>query len=146
MRARISRTWRNRLFIAAFITTVLYVSTSLLRFDPQPVPFLVAMAVILSLMWLVFDIADEEPAQWMPGVPAVADRVDEATADLRILSSHLQATEPSAAVRDRLVSLARTRDPGLGDSLRRELDTVRRLPPAEIDAILTRIEETRDRS
>ena len=141
-----TRTWRNRLFIAAFITATMYVSAVLLRFGPQPVPFLIAMAAVLSLMWLIFDIADEDPTEWLPALPAVSDRADEATSDLRILSSHRQATEPSAAVRERLVSLARARDPSLAETLRRELEPVRRMSPAEIDAILTRIEEARDRS
>lgn len=140
----ISRPWRNRLFIAAVISVVCYGFAVLLRFGPQPVPFLVAMAVILSLVWLVFDIFDEEPTEWLPALPRTSDRVDEATADLRILTSHQQASAPSEALRDRLVALARARDPDLASSLDSELAAVRRLSPTEIDRILTRIEEARD--
>ena len=142
----ISRPWRNRLFIAAFISTVCYLGAVLLRFGPQPVPFAVAMAVVLSLMWLVFDLLDEDPTEWSPALPAFGDRVDEATPDLRLLTSHQQASVPSEAVRDRLVTLARARDPDLATTLHHELATVRRLSPAEIDRILTRIEEARDPS
>ena len=49
---------------------------------------------------------------------------------------------PAAA----LVALARARDPDLGDALWLELAGTRRLAPADIDRILTRIEDVRDRS
>lgn len=139
----ISRPWRNRLFIGAFIGAVLYVFAVLLRFDPQPVPYAVALAVVLSLMWLVFDIVDEDPTEWEPARPAFSDRVHEATSDLRILSSHEQASVPSEALRVRLVALAQARSPALAEALRHELEPVRRMSPAEIDHILTRIEEAR---
>lgn len=139
----ISRPWRNRLFIGAFIGVVVYVFAVLLRFDPQPVPYAVAMAVVLSLVWLVFDIVDEGPTEWEPAVPTFGDRVDEATSDLRILSSHQQASVPSEALGVRLVALAQARDPALAEALRHELAPVRRMSPAEIDHILTRIEESR---
>ncbi len=144
MWTRLTRTWRHRLFIFAFITGVCYVLAVLLKLGPQPVPFGVAMAVVLSVMWLVLDITDEEPTEWVPALPRASDRVDEATPDLRILTSHQQASAPSEAVRDRLVALARARDPDLATALHHELATVRRLSPAEIDEILTRIEEARD--
>lgn len=140
----LSRPWRNRLVIAVFISTVCYVGAVLLRFGPQPVPFAVAMAVVLSLMWLVFDIFDEHPTEWSPALPAFVDRVDEATPDLRLLTSHQQASVPSAAVRERLITLARSRDPDLATTLHHELASLRRLSPAEIDRILRRIEEARD--
>ena len=141
---RFSRTWRNRLFLLVAITGVLYVFAVWLNFGPEPVPFVAATSMVLTLMWLVFDIFDEDPAEWVPVLGRTSDRVDEATADLRILSSHQQSTVPSEAVRDRLVALARGRDPDLATALHRELATVRRLSPAEIDQILTRIEEARD--
>lgn len=142
----ISRPWRNRLVLAASIAAAGYVYALLLDFGPRPIPYVVMVSVVLTLVWLVFDTVEAEPARWVPTLPSASDRVDEATADLRILTSHQQASAPSEAVRDRLVALARARDPGLADTLRRELDPVRRLSPAEIDRILTRIEEARDRS
>lgn len=138
--------WRNRLFLAAFVAALGYVYALLLDFGPRPVPYVVMAAVVLTLVWLVFDTAEAEPARWVPSLPSAGDRVDEVTSDLRILSSHRQASVPSEAVRDRLVALAQARDPVLADTLRKELDPVRRLSPAEIDRILTRIEEVRDPS
>ena len=115
-----------------------------LHFDPQPLPYLVMMTVVLASLWLVLDTVDAPPARWVPTLPPLADRVDEATSDLRILSSHVQASTPTPAVRDRLVALARTRGPDLAETLQHEIDPARRLSPAEIDRILTRIEEARD--
>ncbi|SEC68815.1 hypothetical protein SAMN04489844_2784 [Nocardioides exalbidus] len=145
MRGAISRPWRNRLVIAASIGVVGFLFARLLRFDPQPVPYAVAMTVVLSLVWLLVDVVDGEPTHWTPTLPTTGDRVDEATSDLRVLSSHQQATEPSDALSDRLVALARGRDPALADELRTELSGSRRITPAEIDRILTRIEESHDR-
>ena len=144
MWSRFTRTWRNRMVVFVLITAVGYIGAVLLKLGPQPVPFVVAMAVVLSVLWLVFDISDEDPTEWVPALPRTSDRVDEATSDLRILTSHQQASAPSEAVRDRLVALARARDPDLATTLHHELATVRRLSPAEIDEILTRIEEARD--
>ena len=64
-----------------------------------------------------------------------------AASDLRVLSSHVQSDQPSDAVAHRLVALARARDPDLGEAVRRELADTRRLSPADIDRILTRIED-----
>ncbi|WP_374455562.1 hypothetical protein [Nocardioides sp.] len=144
----LSRTWGNRVFLALAASVAVYLYTGWLDWDPQPVPFAVMMAVVLTLVWMVYDILDDEPAHWVPSLPPVGDRVDQATSDLRILSSHVQASVPTEAVRERLVALARGRDPDLADALRRELggphDPARRLSPAEIDRILTRIEDARD--
>lgn len=145
-RVTISRAWRSRLFLGACLGAVGYGFAVLLRFDPQPVAYVVMMAVVLTVTWLVLDTVDAPAAQWSPVLPPVQDRVDEATSDLRILSSHVQASTPSAALRDRLVALARVRDPDLAASLHRELDPTRRIAPADIDRILTRIEEARDRT
>ena len=146
MWAAFTRRWRNRLFIGVVISVASYFYAVLLKLGPQPVPFAVAVAVILSLVWLAFDLVDEEPVAWVPALPRTHDRVAEATSDLRILTSHQQASVPSEAVRDRLVALARPRDPELAETLSHELAAVRRLSPAEIDQILTRIEEARDRA
>lgn len=142
----ISRLWRNRLLVGTLLGAVGYPAAVLLRFGPQPVPYAVMVAIVLTLAWLVLDTLDAPPARWLPALPSVDDRVGEATADLRILSSHVQATSPSSAVRDRLVSLARSREPALADDLLHELSPERRLSPADIDRILTRIEDVHDRS
>ncbi|RYC07225.1 hypothetical protein [Nocardioides zhouii] len=138
--------WRDRLLIGATICAAGYPLAVWLKLGPEPVPYVVMSSVVLMLVWLVFDTVESEPAQWTPALPSASDRVDEATSDLRILTSHQQASVPSEAVRDRLVALARARDPDLAATVRHELTPVRRLSPAEIDRILTRIEEVRDRS
>ena len=140
----ISRLWRGRLLTALVIGVAGYYLAVVGRLGPEPLPYVVMVVVVMSLVWLAFDTVESEPAQWVPALPAVGDRVDEATSDLRILSSHQQASVPSDAVRARLVALARGRDPALAEALSIELDPVRRLSPAEIDRILTRIEEVRD--
>ncbi len=142
----ISRLWRGRLVIGALICAVGYPLAVWLKLGPEPVPYVVMSSVVLMLVWLVFDTVESEPAQWTPAMPNVSDRADEATSDLRILTSHQQASVPSEAVRDRLVGLARTRDADLAATIKNELTPVRRLSPAEIDRILTRIEDVRDRS
>ena len=138
--------WRNRLFLAVVIAGAGYLYALLLDFGPRPVPYVVMASIVLTLVWLAFDTAEADPARWVPTLPSTGDRADEATPDLRILTSHQQASEPSEALRDRLVQLARARDPSLADTLRQELDPVRRLSPADIDRILTRIEAVRDRT
>jgi hypothetical protein len=144
-----SRTWRTRLLVGVVLGAATFAGASLLDWDPQPVPFVVMMAVVMSLVWMVLDVVDDEPARWLPATSPVRDRTDEATADLRLLTSHQQASVPTEAVRERLVALARGRDPDLADALRHELggphDPARRLSPADVDRILTRIEAARDR-
>ena len=145
-RPTVSRTWRGRLVVGATIAALGYPLAVLLKLGPEPLPYAVMACIVLMLVWLVFDTVESEPAEWTPSLPNVNDRVDEVTSDLRILTSHQQASVPSEAVRDRLVTLARTRDPELAASIRHELTPPRRLSPAEIDRILTRIEEARDRT
>ena len=142
----VPRIWRGRLLAGVVIGALGYALAVVLRFDPQPVAYVVMMTVVLTLVWLVLDTVDAPPAEWVSRLPPPADRAHEATSDLRILSSHVQASSPTSAVHDRLVALARTRDPALAEALHHEIGPARRLSPAEIDRILTRIEEARDRS
>ena len=143
-RPALSRVWRGRLLAGAVLGAAGYAAAVLLEFGPQPVPYAVMVAIVLTLVWLVLDTVDAPAAQWRPRLSPSGDRVGEATSDLRILSGHVQASVPSEALRERLVALARARDPDLAVALRHELDPVRRLSPAEIDRLLTRIEEVRD--
>lgn len=138
--------WRGRLAGGVALASAGYVVTLLLDMDPRPLPYVVWSVVVLALAFLVLDIVDVPAAEWQQGTPPSGDRVDEATSDLRVLSSHQQADQPSDALARRLVALARGRDPDLGDAVERELADVRRLSPADIDRILTRIEDVRDRS
>ncbi|MBS2938983.1 hypothetical protein KDN32_14685 [Nocardioides sp. J2M5] len=136
--------WRGRVLGATALAAIGYGVALLLDFEPHPLPYALWWTIATAMVWLVVDTASVPRTVWRNGMPRGADRVDQASSDLRVLSSHLQANEPTGALRDRLVGLARARDPDLADELRLELDTVRRLSPADIDRILTRIEEIRD--
>lgn len=138
--------WRGRLAGGVALAGAGFVVTLLLDMDPRPLPYVVWSVVVLALAFLVLDIVDVPAAEWQQGTPPTPDRVDEATSDLRVLSSHQQADQPSDALARRLVALARGRDPDLGDDVARELADGGRLSPADIDRILTRIEDVRDRS
>lgn len=145
-RPSIARHWRTRLVGGALVGALGWIAAVLLDFEPQPAAYVVMVVIVLSLAWLVLDTVDVPAARWLAGLPPAGDRVDEATSDLRILVSHEQADVPSEALRDRLLALARGRDPDLAATLEAELAGRRRLSPTDIDHILTRIEESRDRS
>jgi hypothetical protein len=117
-----------------------FVAAVLLDMDPQPLPYVVWSVVVLTTAYLVLDTLDVPTAEWLQGPPPT-DRVDEASSDLRVLTSHVQSDQPSDALAHRLVALARARDPDLGETVRRDLAGTRRLSPADIDRILTRIED-----
>lgn len=145
-RLRISRAWAVRLAGGAVIGVLGFVASVLLDFEPRPWAFAVMVMLACSVAWLLIDTVNTPPARWLPSLRASGDRADVASNDLRLLTSHQTATEPSAALRDRLVALARGRDPALAAAVHDELTPVRRLGAAEIDRILTRIEDTRDHS
>ena len=117
-----------------------FVAAILLDMEPQPLPYVVWSVVVLTTAYLVLDTLDVPTAEWLQGPPPT-DRVDEASSDLRVLTSHVQSDQPSDALAHRLVALARARDPDLAETVRRELAGTRRLSPADIDRILTRIED-----
>ena len=142
----LSRRWRGRVGGGIVLAVIGYAVALWLDFDPQPLPFTVWAVVVLTMTYLVIDTVDAPAAHWQHPVPPRSDRVDEVTSDLRILSSHQQADHPSDALAQRLVALARGRDPDLASEIQDELARVGRIPPATIDHILTRIEESRDRS
>jgi hypothetical protein len=137
--------WRGRMAGGVALAGGGYVVTVLLDMDPRPVPYVVWSVVVLALAFLVIDTVDVPAAPWHQDVPPPPDRVDEVTSDLRVLSSHQQSDNPSDALARRLVALARARDDHLADAVERELAGAHRLSPADIDRILTRIEDVRDR-
>jgi hypothetical protein len=137
--------WRGRVGGGVVLAGIGYAMAVWLDFDPQPLPYAVWAVVVLAMTYLVVDIVDVPVAHWQQGMPPRSDRVDEATSDLRVLSSHQQADHPSDALGHRLVELARGRDPDLAAQVQHEISGVHRLTPADIDRILTRIEEARDR-
>ena len=138
--------WRGRVGGGVLLAGIGYAIAIWLDFDPQPLPYAVWAVVVLAMTYLVLDTVDAPVAHWQHPQPSRSDRVDEVTSDLRVLSSHQQADHPSDALAERLVALARGRDPGLATEIQHELAGVRRIGPADIDRILTRIEDSRDRS
>ena len=142
----LSGPWRGRVGTGIGLAASGYAIAVWLDFEPRPLPYVVWAVVVLAMTYLVLDTVDAPAAHWQHGPPPRADRVDEVTSDLRILSSHQQADHPSNALAQRLVALAQSRDPGLAAEIQHELDGVRRIEPADIDTILTRIEESRDPS
>ena len=142
---RFSTRVRGRLAGGLVLAGIGYLLSIWLDFEPRPLPYVVWAVVVLSMTYLVMDTADVPAAQWQLGMAPPTDRMDEATSDLRVLSSHQSANEPSDAVARRLVELARGRDPALATEIQHELADAGRLLPADIDRILTRIEDVRDR-
>ena len=136
--------WRGRAAKGSVVVAAVYAAAVWLDMEPQPLPYVVWSVVVLTMAYLVIDTVDVPTAEWQQGPPPT-DRVDEASSDLRVLSSHVQSDQPSDALAHRLVALARARDPDLGDALWLELAGTRRLAPADIDRILTRIEDVRER-
>lgn len=137
--------WRGRLGRGAALAGTGYLVAIWFDFEPRPVPYVVWAAVVLALVCLVIDTVDVPASHWQHGMPPRSDRVDEATSDLRVLASHQQANHPSDALAQRLVALAHGRDPDLAAELQRELAGTHRIAPIDIDRILTRIEDVRDR-
>lgn len=140
------RMWLRRSAAALLAAAAGFAVTAWLDFDPRPLRWVLLVLLAFALAWLVLDTTDARPAEWVPALPAREDRVEEQTSDHRVLDNHLHTDHPGPALRDRLVALARTRDPDLADPELRELATSppRRLRPADIDRILTRIEALRD--
>jgi hypothetical protein len=137
--------WRGRAGGGVVLAGIGYALATWLDFDPDPLPYAVWAVVLLAMTYLVIDTVDVPASQWQHGLSPATDRVDEATSDLRVLTSHQQADHPSDALAHRLVALARARDPELATEIQHELAGVDRIGPAEIDRILTRIEDVRDR-
>ena len=137
---------KERIAGGAVLAGIGYGIAVLVDLEPQPLPYVVWAVVVLALSWLVLDTVETPVAHWRSGPPTTVDRADEATSDLRILSSHVQADHPSDALARRLVELARGRGgPGLVAEIQHELADRQRLAPADVDRILTRIEDVRDR-
>ncbi len=118
-----------------------------LDFEPRPVPYVLWAVVVITMTYLVLDTVDAPVSHWEHPVASRADRAAEVTSDLRVLSSHQHADHPSGALAERLVALARGRGgPGLAAEVQHDLAGRGRIAPADIDRILTRIEESRDHS
>ena len=140
------RRWGGRIGGAVVLAAIGYGIAVWLDFEPRPFPYAVWAAVVIAMTYLVIDTVEAPVSHWQHQVPHHrSDRVDEVTSDLRVLSSHQHADHPSAALAERLVTLAGGRDPDLAAEIQRDLAGRDRIRPADIDTILTRIEESRDR-
>ena len=146
-RGWVTRGWVTRLVGAAVLAVAGYGVLVLMDFGPRPFGWGLLTVVGCAVAWLVLDTLDAERPQWLPTLPPQGDRVEETTADDRLVDDHVSASAPGPALRDRLVALAFARDPDLADAELAALasEVPRRLSPADIDRYLTRIEELRDR-
>lgn len=136
-----------------------YAVLQVLDFEPHALPLLLLL-VLAALVWrLVHEALDAPPADWGTPVPPSTRPVGQdavLAANLRLLESHTASRAPDPALGRRLLSLGGARlearlgvpadgatsDARLGPewaALRR--DPGRRLSVAEIDRVLTRIEE-----
>lgn len=140
--------WWPRLLLLAVMLVGGQVVLTLMDFDPDPVGWGLLVVVATVVVWLALDTLDAGEAVWDDGaVGRSGPVVEEQTVHGRVVAAHLASREPGPALRDRLVALARSRDPELTDPdlLRLSTERPRRLSPAEIDHYLTRIEALRDR-
>ena len=143
---RLSKRWGGRVGGGVALAGIGYAIAVWLDFEPQPLPYVLWAVVAITTTYLVIDTADAPTSHWQHAVSTRSDRVDEVTSDLRVLSSHQQADHPSDALAQRLVGLARGRGgPGLAAEIEHELTDRGQITPADVDRILTRIEESRDR-
>ena len=130
---------------SSLVVVVGQVVFTLLDFEPQ----LLGWALLADRRWGPAVAAPRRCRDPAPraGTPAAAVRATGRrrgqTSTSRVLDSHLDARDPGPALRDRLVALARSRDPDLTDPVLRDLaqQPARRLTPDDIDRYLTRIEE-----
>lgn len=139
--------WLARLAAAVVLGAAGFGLLVLMDFGPRPLGWALLSLLGCALAWLVLDTLDAERPRWLPTLPPAEDRVEEAAPDQRVVANHLSASEPGPALRDRLVALARSRDPDLTDPELAALAAAppRRLTAAEIDHYISRIEELRDR-
>ncbi|CUR60233.1 exported hypothetical protein [metagenome] len=148
MTRSVTRQWRGRLILLVIVVVVTYAALVVLDFGPRPFAWALLVTTVAALGWLLMDAGNARPARWRSGVPArTYAHTAEDTAHARVLDGHLDSRDPGPALRDRLVSLARSRDPDLLDPELRALaqQPVLRLSPDDIDRYLSRIEALGDR-
>lgn len=138
--------WWPGLGLAAVVSAVGWAAVWAMDFGPRPLGWVLLSVLVWATLTLVVRALGASPARWRPTLAPAGDRLEESFLERRILDSHAVANEPSAALRDRLVELARRHDPGLDDPLLSALASgaPRRLSLEEIDRHLTRIEALRE--
>lgn len=145
MRHLVDRWWPRLALLLLSVVTA-QVTFALLDFEPRPVLLALLVTLVFAVLWLLLDALDAGETRWRergerPGVPKA-----ETSSYARLITDHLAADDPGPALRDRILALARARDPDLLDpDLRALRDAPRhRLTLTEIDHLLTRIEALRD--
>jgi hypothetical protein len=153
-----ARWWRR---LAAGLATFAVLEVVLVLVDMQPDAVRVGLlvAICVAVLGLVLDALSDGAVSWDIEVerPSVREAGDaRLTRYVQLLEAHEAARAPDPALRDRLGGLVdrvlaqrhglRREDPRAAELLGPELTAVldgppRRLPPAEIDRCLTRIEE-----
>jgi hypothetical protein len=151
--------WWRRLVGGLVAFGVLEAVLVLARADPDAVRLALLVATCVAVLGLVVDALSDGGVSWEVEVerPSARERGDQRLAAyLRLLEAHEAARSPDPALRDRLRELTdrvltqrhgltRT-DPRAVELLGADVLAVldgppRRLPPAEVDHCLTRIEE-----
>ena len=141
------RRWGPRIGALVLIVVAGQVIFTLIDSEPQLLEWTLTASAVVALIWLASDAFGAADARWsQPLAPYARPDAADDSVHHRVLTSHLSAGQPSPALRNLLVQLARGRDPDLTDPQLRALfeEPPRRLSPADIDRYLTRIEEPRD--
>lgn len=149
----------SRVGAAVAAYAVLLAGTSALHFDPHPVRLALVVALGLTGLWLLMDIAVDEGMRWQPEpitLSVQAGRDARFDSYVRVIEGHLTAREPSPLLQERLAALAASvldqrygldlDDPRatalLGpDALAVLRGPAHRLSLADVDQCVTRIEE-----
>ncbi len=152
------RRWAVRLLAWAAVVTGAVLLGRWLGYDIDTPRLAILMGLPLAAAWLVVDVEVPRVATWRvePLSVAVVPGADaRLTTDIRVIEDHLAARTPSPALRDRLAAVAevrlarrgvRLRDPAAGELLGSVAvgaltGPVRLIRPAELDRIISRIEE-----
>ncbi|MEO5663754.1 MAG: hypothetical protein ABIR39_10750 [Nocardioides sp.] len=141
------RRWGLRIAALVAIIVAGQVIFTLIDSEPQPLAWALTATVVVALIWLASDAFGAAVASWdEPLAPYARPDAADDSVHHRVLTGHLSAGDPSPALRNLLVQLARSRDPDLQDLELRALaeSPAHRLSATDIDRYLTRIEQPRD--
>lgn len=138
--------WRGRIALTALVVAGGWLATWAMDFEPRPVLWVLLATLGCAVVWLVLDATDTGAAEWSPPPLPVEDRIEPTTPERRVVDNHLASSHPGPALAERLLALARARDPELADPDLRALadDPHRRLRSEEISRIIARIENLRE--
>ncbi len=101
--------WGRRLGVAVVVTVVLFVATSLLQLDPDPLALLLVVALVVAGVGLLGDAVTGRSVLWFPGSdhrPMARGRDGVTLAHARQIENHVASRRPDGELRDRLAGLA----------------------------------------